>query len=344
MNAFNSNNIKFNVIVHEKYQTKLQPYGVFIRKSFYKNQMENTFKDNRVDKDHMSGVTALGMQIITLIVSEENIRDSIVTLLEENYTGDKDNLKKKSIITLLNYSENKDKKQTIADLIIHRFFQITERKEWNQKLDSLIPDWRKITLLIPKHPEEWCDMPYSLILVGLEILKQLNVSYKFKHVLGPFQSKKRFGRSIPNLEIVDLTRNWYKKELSQGSVLLNTELNEFTNNQIVYLQQVLNEGIIINDPYGIRLYNFDLKKKIPYIINNSIEKVSNRIEIKKNVKYFEHRLKFNPCMLKRLKNYVSEGKTEENNHILTENWGERNFFDWDEICEFKIGTWANIFY
>lgn len=338
--------MKFDILVHDRLQTKLKPYGIFLRKSFYKNQMKNTFKRRNIDRDDMSNVTSLGMQIITLLGTQKKIKEAIINLLEENHSNNEESLTDKSIIEILNYSDNKDKKQTIADLIMHRFFQIIRKKQLAQKLDSIFPEWRNGMKIDSRqrYRKEWFKMAYLSAPVGLEILQQLNLDYKFKHVSYSFRNN-RLSRRInsrrfekPNLKKL---KEYFVKKLSEGSVLLSTEI---INDHFVYLLQIFNEGIIINDPLGIKLFEFGYNTKKSYLINGMVinRKIQRNIEV--NIKKLEHRLKYNPCLLKHLKKYANFENANQLPRNLPEYMGERNFFNWEEVYQFQIGKWANIFY
>lgn len=346
MNSFNNYSMKFDALVHDRLQTKLKPYGIFLRKSFYKNQMKNTFKRKNVDRDDMSNVTSLGMQIITLLGTQKKIKEAIINLLEENHTSNEESLTDKSIIEILNYSGNKDKKQSIADLIMHRFFQIIRKKQLVQKLDSIFPEWKKGMKIDSRqrYREEWFKMVYLSAHVGLEILQQLSLDYKFEHVSYSFRNNRLSRRIIsrrsekPNLKKV---KEYFVNKLSEGSVLLSTEL---INDHFVYLLQTLNEGIIINDPLGIKLFKFGYNTKKSYLINGMVINMNIQRNIEVNIKKLEHRLKYNPCLLKHLKKYANFENTDQLPRNLPEYMGERNFFNWEEIYQFQIGKLANIFY
>ncbi len=338
--------MKFDALVHDRLQTKLKPYGIFLRKSFYRNQMKNTFKRKNIDRDNMSSVTSLGMQIITLLGTQKKIKEAIINLLEENHTNNEESLTDKSIIEILNYSGNKDKKQTIADLIMHRFFQIIEKKQLAQKLDSIFPEWRKGMKIDSKqrYRKEWLEMVYLSAPVGLEILQQLSFDLKFKHVSYSFRNNRLSRRIIsrrsekPNLKKV---KEYFVNKLSEGSVLLSTEL---INDHFVYVLQTVNEGIIINDPLGIKLFEFGYNTKKSYLINGMVINMKIQRNIEVNIKKLEHRLKYNPCLLKHLKKYANFENTDQLPRNLPEYMGERNFFNWEEVYQFQIGKWANIFY
>lgn len=337
--------MKFDVLVHDKLQTKLKPYGIFLRKSFYRNQMKNTFKRNNIDRDNMSSVTSLGMQIITILGSQKKIKESIINLLEENHTSNEESLTNKLIVEILNYSDNKDKKQTIADLIMHRFFQIIRKKQLAQKLDNIFPEWRRGMTIDSRqrYRKEWLEMGYLCAPVGLEILQQLNFDLKFKHVSYSFRNNRLSRRTIsrrsakPNLKKV---KDYFVNKLSEGSVLLSTEL---INDHFVYLLQTVNDGIIINDPLGIKLFEFGFNTKKSYLINGMLINMKTQKNTEVKIKKLEHRLKYNPCLLKHLKKYTNFENTNQLPRNLPENMGERIFFNWEEVYQFLIGKWANIF-
>lgn len=338
--------MKFDAKIHDKLQTKLKPYSILLNKSFYKNQMKNTFKRKNVDNNDMSNVTSLGMQIITLLGTQKKIKEAIINILEKNHTSNEEIFTDNSIIEILNYSENKDKNQTIADLIMHRFYQIIKKKEWIKKPDNFFTRWKNSNKidLTKKFREDWFKSMDLSAYVGLEILQNLSLDYKFKHISFSFQNNKISHKIIsrrpkkPNLKKIE---EYFVNNLNKGSVLLCTEL---IKDHFVYLLQILNEGIIINDPLGIKLFEFGNNSKRSYLINSMVINRNIQRNIKNYMKELEHRLKYNSCLLQHFKKYEKFKEKDLSHKKLPEYMGERNFFNWEEVYKFQIGILANIFY
>lgn len=104
-----------------------------------------------------------------------------------------------------------------------------------------------------------------------------------------------------------------------------------TGGHVVNLVKVVDDGLIINDPYGLIL-----GEKGKYVKNGS--KVSdNKQKISSNMAVIEKRLKYNSALLSQTKSYLTS--TEK---FIPHNMGENVFVDWDDVKTFSIFRWLVI--
>ena len=112
-------------------------------------------------------------------------------------------------------------------------------------------------------------------------------------------------------------------------LILSTKL---TAGHIVYLQEVKEDGLIVQDPYGL-----NTGEKGSYLVNGSNNltgsKMNKRLAALSNTT-LSNRLKYN----KSLKEKVEEVK-KTSSIKLPKNLGELNFYNWNEVKKFNIGKW-----
>lgn len=272
----------------------------------YKSQLDNEYREGGVEGKNMCNVTTLAMQLETVAGSADKAKSAVIDLL-----------KKKGEAT----DEASLRKKQLEDLIMQRF-KLMGDSGW-KKRDGKKPfwkgwyDWAKNTLKSPWHQQALC-----LNYVATE--------------LSDLVGKTKHAEAGPKVKLETLLSSPYFKEtlhpaLQEGaSVMLSTQL---TGGHIVLLADVVNEGAVINDPYGMLV-----EKKSAYIPNGSQTKASRLNRIKKHHDLVKQRLKYNTGLFEKLQKPESLGKT------FPDNMGERNFYPWDEVKKYKIGKWNNILY
>jgi hypothetical protein len=122
-------------------------------------------------------------------------------------------------------------------------------------------------------------------------------------------------------------QSFYEEEvepyLNSGSVMLSTKL---TGGHIVLLVDVVNGGIVINDPYGVRV-------DAGYIKNgDSVSRRKGRIEAatdELNVR-FTH----NEAGKERLMGSLSDT-------TLPQDIGEFNYYTWAQVNKWAMGKWVS---
>jgi ribosomal protein L33 len=120
-----------------------------------------------------------------------------------------------------------------------------------------------------------------------------------------------------------------KPELDKGSaILVSTYL---TAGHIVYLKAILDDGIVIHDPYGMRLPD-------RYIKNSSQISKKDKIRIKKYKTVIKRRTKHKNIFNESIDALTANGDKEKFSSRL----GESNFYNWKEVKKYSIGRWINI--
>ncbi|MTI19463.1 hypothetical protein E1176_00365 [Fulvivirga sp. RKSG066] len=172
--------------------------------------------------------------------------------------------------------------------------------------------FKKVTYL--PHQSAWCMAEMgSFIISGLEAkVEDVDTSKSIDEIKSVYHSTFE-----PRLELGE-------------EVILSTCL---TGGHIIYLQEVKDDGLVVQDPYGL-----NIGEKGKYLINSyNIEessKIQNRLKSLTDAK-IDERLMYN----KNVKNIVKEKKKKPQGQ-LPENCGEMNFYNWEEVKKFEIGKWT----
>ncbi|MBE9571710.1 MAG: DUF4157 domain-containing protein, partial [Proteobacteria bacterium] len=271
----------------------------------YESQLDNVYQKGGVSGKNMCNVTTLAMQIETLAGSPERAKEGAINLLKKNNdSADEKELRKKQL----------------EDLIMRRF-ELMGDAGW-KKLDGKKPFWKGWYNWAKGLPNPWHQQSLPLNYVAME----------FSGIVG----KAEHAEAGPKISLESILSPEYFKStlhpaLKKGAaVMLSTKL---TGGHIVLLVDVLDNGVLINDPYGMLL-----AKKGNYIKNGSSTKSSRLRQIKKHNEIVKLRLKYNRGLLDKLQEPESLGKTFPNN------MGERNFYSWAEVKKYQIGKWNNILY
>jgi peptidoglycan hydrolase-like protein with peptidoglycan-binding domain len=117
--------------------------------------------------------------------------------------------------------------------------------------------------------------------------------------------------------------------LKQGAeVMLSNKLT--SGGHIVFLVSVRDEGIVINDPYGIMVTNHQYVRNAEQITSNKKTLISS------NQSIVDTRLKLNSGMKSKIMELVKGSGN------FPANSGEKNFYTWDEVKTYQIGKWCNV--
>ncbi len=265
----------------------------------YESQRDNTYKKNGVSGDNMCNVTTLSMQLETLAGSQLKARQAAAALLIKNGASE-------SVEAL--------QKQQLEDLIMRRFDQIGASGWKDREGDGLIP--KGFANSVTKS-----GIPFHQWAVALA-----SVAREFSSLVGD----TRFDLDGKNKDL--LSKDYIQKTLKPAqekgaAIMLSTLL---TGGHIVLLAQVLDDGILINDPYGMLV-----NKRGDYVRNGSATKPATK-RFTKDAAKIEHRLSHNQDLWTKLQD------KEKLEASLPQNLGERNFYDWDEVKAYSIGKWNNV--
>ncbi|MBO9698565.1 MAG: DUF4157 domain-containing protein [Sporocytophaga sp.] len=104
-----------------------------------------------------------------------------------------------------------------------------------------------------------------------------------------------------------------------------------TGGHVVNLVKVVEDGLIINDPYGLIL-----GAKSTYIKNGS-KIADSKQKINANIAVIEKRFKYNSALLAQTKGFLTS--TEK---LVPHNMGENVFLDWDDVKTFSVFRWLVI--
>ena len=99
---------------------------------------------------------------------------------------------------------------------------------------------------------------------------------------------------------------------------------------IAFLVSVRDEGIVINDPYGMMVTNHQYVRNAEQVSNTKKGWFTTYKTI------IDTRLKLNAGLKTRLLELVESGGNFPNNT------GEKNFYTWAEVATYKIGKWCNV--
>lgn len=276
---------------------------------FYHNQLANEYRQGKIQGSNMCNVTTLAMQLELLAGSPEKAKTAAIELLKNKAGLDEKALLHKSL----------------PDLIMMRFDSIGDAG-WAQ-LEGRPPLYKGWYAAVKKSGRPWHQQSLALNYVALEFS---NIVGKAEHT----EAVKEASKKQPWTEKTILSPTYYKSVLKPAlehgaAIMLSTLL---TGGHIVLLVDIVEDGIIINDPYGLIL-----SKKSEYLINGALKKWMQR-KILNNSDIIVRRLKYNQELLGKLQKPESLGDT------LPQNMGERNFFSWEEVEKYAIGKWNNVLY
>ncbi len=274
----------------------------------YASQLDNIFEKSnvyglkasakKVNKYTTCNVTSLAMALRSL-APEIEVRDTLLVQLQEGGWSEEE----------VKIKGNYD----LEDLIIYRFQQLGV-EYWQsimRQKDENFSFGKGSGSMLPH------QYAYCLGEMGRLIICDLEASVGEVKTSNPLDNIKDF-------YIQDLG---CKLEVGE-EIILSTNL---TGGHIVYLESVTEEGVIIEDPYGL-----NIGKKSVYLRNGYDSKhyrMKSALADLSNSK-IDERLKYNPSVKKHLKKI----KKDEVG-IFSQKLGEKNFYKWAEVKEFNIGKW-----
>lgn len=273
----------------------------------YFSQRDNLFKGaigfkDGVKPDAECNVTSLAMQLVTLAGGSQPVNRRTAELLAQHGVTVK----------------AEDIEQAQPEDLILRLFQALGDEYWEKvSTDKQTRGafWKGFYEQWQGGDKGWHQIPNCLLFIGRQYVDFVGG--------GKRASKETEATTSPEYFQTKL-----KPELAAGgAVMLSTDLSG--QGHIVLLVGVEEDGVRINDPYGM---NAGSQSK--YVRNN----------IKpEHPKYFEDfaaqiatRLKFNPDLQSIV---ADEGHRAE--RVLA-NWGENNFFTWNEVTALNIGKWNTV--
>jgi peptidoglycan hydrolase-like protein with peptidoglycan-binding domain len=115
-----------------------------------------------------------------------------------------------------------------------------------------------------------------------------------------------------------------------AEVMLSNKLT--SGGHIAFLVSVRDEGIVINDPYGIMVTGHQ------YLRNAELINSTKKSLISSNQAVFDNRLKLNSGLKSKINQLLASGAN------FPSNSGEKNFYSWDEVKTYQIGKWCNVAY
>jgi hypothetical protein len=121
--------------------------------------------------------------------------------------------------------------------------------------------------------------------------------------------------------------------LAKGAVVMLA--NKLTSSgHIVKLNEVLADGILLDDPFGCLV-----EKQGGYLKNGATVGPNHIARINDNAAILDSRLKSNAALRKTFTD-LAAAKTG----TIPANAGNDNFYSWDEVIAYNIGKWANVTY
>jgi hypothetical protein len=296
----------------------------------YASQRDNTFAGaighrEGVSADNECNVTSLAMQLVTMAGSPAAVNRRTIELLGE--AGEKTD------------AEELGKRQP-EDLIL-RLFQKYGDAKWKELSDAGVAPFYSHKAATKKRQETpsfyeemmanhtpWHQSSACLQYVGTLYRDFVGGAGSREYT----KTKKNEKTGQEEILYDTASKDYFETKLKPvlatgGTVMLGTKL---TGGHVVVLTGVEKDGIRINDPYGM-----NLGEQGVYVRNN--EKPS-----RKSGEYFTTyasqirvRLSFNDELK------AIAGDPERRKQAIP-NWGENNFFTWDEVAAMRIGNWNSV--
>jgi hypothetical protein len=181
---------------------------------------------------------------------------------------------------------------------------------------------RKLTIVAAGNKEKINDIPvwqWSWVLdktaeLFTDLVSHVDDASKFWEIMS---KEKYFEKIVPALK-------------EGAEVMVSNKLT--SGGHIAFLVSVRDEGIVINDPYGIMV------KDHKYIRNAEQITEDKKTTITTNQSIVDTRLKLNSGMKTKIMQLLQSGGK------FPSNSGEKNFYTWDEVKTYQIGKWCNVAY
>jgi len=271
----------------------------------YFSQMDNktdttTEGGARVKDSNMCTVTSLAMQISTMAGGESAGRAAVVRLLEETHGQ--------------SVGEPRRSEAQVEDLLWDRF-ALWGSKEWNHEVDQSY-DFSPSDYQTLINMKDWKLGKFHQFAICQQIVLDEVAEYV-----------DAMGEVTMVLSDLSADSDAFKAQLEAlvdegGTARLGTKL---TGGHIVMLKEVLDEGIVIYDPYGCGL------EPGRYLINGN-DGPSLRTRFSNDRDLLEKRWSRHPERLAEL-DEAQAGDTMEQ-------LGKGVFYTWDEVRDYQIGTSA----
>ncbi|MEL6349105.1 MAG: hypothetical protein AAFV53_38730 [Myxococcota bacterium] len=267
----------------------------------YLNQRDNDYDESSVfDKrtkriygDVMCNVTTLAMQLQTLAGDPDQIKSATIDLLmDKGYSGDREGLVARQLEDLL---------MMLYELLGESYFE------------KNCPGYKANSSFGPHQ-----------YMICLQHVAEMFPQY----VKG---TKGLYGNVDSEGHLKKDPATFYNDEVmphfKSGAVMLSTKL---TGGHIVLLADILSNGIVINDPYGMRMpggYVKNGKAASKYYLDRIADAGGT----------YGERLSQND----RLKDQVDAIIQDSAASKFPDNLGEQNFYSWKEVREYAIGKWVS---
>jgi hypothetical protein len=299
----------------------------------YQSQTVNTYSRGRqINWGDMCNVTTLAMQLIRLAGDEETAKAGAIELITRNQASSTPRQAHSQVLgrpaaELAQGGEAEALQQApLADLIMMRFDQITNA-QWRTLLGRTFPERNRRGRLFERQrdlPGAWFQKAIPLAAVGTEILDVIGETTgrtaEPQHLVRPQGvSRQRFYTDT----LLPL--------LGEGkAILASTGMSGAGH--IVFLAEVVAAGIVINDPNGMLFRRNGWWNDRGRLRRRVVTNPRNRHHA-----VLLRRLTHNPGLLAELQR-LAESEEVTN---WPANMGERNFFTWDEVDQYRIGNWFN---
>ena len=181
---------------------------------------------------------------------------------------------------------------------------------------------RRLTIVAAGNKEKINDIPvwqWSWVLdktaeLFTDLVSHVDDASKFWEIMS---KEKYFEKIVPALK-------------EGAEVMVSNKLT--SGGHIAFLVSVRDEGIVINDPYGIMV------KDHKYIRNAEQITETKKTTITSNQSIVDTRLKLNSGMKTKIMQLLQSGGN------FPSNSGEKNFYTWEEVKTYQIGKWCNVAY
>jgi LysM repeat protein len=196
-------------------------------------------------------------------------------------------------------------KKDLEDLILLRFEQVG--------VEHFLDMFPKGTNTLPYHPHQIAG---CLNRIGKELLSKSSKEAIKSNILD---------KDSYESQIVPLLKNGW-------TAIVSSKLTP--SGHIVSLEEVKDDGIVINDPYGILG-----SKQGDYIINGQSLSPKFKNIIKDSQTTLSNKLKYNSDILILLNSLQNK---KDYSCALPHNLGVKNFYSWQQINTYKIGLWVSL--
>jgi len=262
--------------------------------TFYESQRDNATQKG-VGGDVQCNVTSVAMQLLQLAGSREHANAKAVELLASKGDTRWQKQVERHEVALADLQ--------LEDLLLARI-QLTPKAEWDKRT------WEGIRDTAPQERAVVLNA-VTAEFIAMGIVERTDYAEK-----GAKQSGEDFFSGLRKDKLAG--KNWTSS--------IGTGITP--GGHVVNLVDVLDDGVVVNDPYGLAL------AKGAYIKN---EVTVARTQLGDRRDIAERRTRFNG----RVKDLLLGTAPSE---AVETAWGALNFYDWAEVETLSIGQWANMAY